>query len=370
MTDWSALVVPELARIEPFALGDTLADVRARHGIDEVVKLNWNENLFGPLPGVVEAAQSELENLSLYPEQVNTALCEEVAEYVGTIPGRIVPGHGTLALIGSLATAFLRPGDSVVAPALTYGLYAQLSALRGASIERVPLRELALDLDAMARVARDKSAKVVWICDPNNPTGATIAPDEWESFLDDLPAGCVVIADEAYIDFVPPEQRVRRELDVADGRPVVVLRTFSKFFGIAGLRLGYAVVDDSLASYLNMVDEPFNVNCAGLAAGRACLRAGEAADRRRLEVAETRDTLARGLRAAGVEPMPSAANFLLARVDIDDTALAAGLAARGLLIRPGTDFGMPGYVRITVGPDPLMERVSAELRAVCDSLRR
>lgn len=369
MTDWSTLVVPELAKLDPFALGETLADVQARHGLDEVVKLNWNENLFGPLPGVVEAVQDELENLSLYPEKVNTAFCEEVAQYVGTMPSRIVPGHGTLALIGTLTTAFLRPGDYAVVPALTYGLYAQLSAVRGATIERVPLRELALDLDAMAEAAREKSAKIVWICDPNNPTGSTVGREDWTRFLDGLPDGCVAVADEAYIDFVPDDQRTRRELDVESGRPVVLLRTFSKFFGIAGLRLGYAIVDEALASYLDMVDEPFNVNGAGLAAGRACLRAGDAAERRRGEVAEARETLAHGLREAGAEPQPSAANFVLARVDVDDEALAAGLAARGLLIRPGSDFGMPGYVRITVGPTSLMQRVIREFEEVCAALR-
>jgi histidinol-phosphate aminotransferase len=369
VTDWSTLVVPELARLDPVALGETLADVQARHGLDEVVKLNWNENLFGPLPGVVAAVHDELQNLSLYPEQVNTAFCEEVARYVGTEPGRIVPGHGTLALIGSLATAFLRPGDHAVVPALTYGLYAQLSAVRGATIERVPLRDLGLDLDAMAGVARETNAKIVWICDPNNPTGSTLGREDWESFLDELPNGCVAVVDEAYVDFVPVVQRTRRELDVENGRPVVVLRTFSKFFGIAGLRLGYAIVDEALASYLDMVDEPFNVNGAGLAAGRACLRAGDAAERRRSEVADARETLAQGLREAGAEPQPSAANFVLARVDVDDEALAAGLAARGLLIRPGSDFGMPGYVRITVGPAPLMRRLTRELDEVRATLR-
>ncbi len=142
MTDWSKIVVPALSELDPFALGETISDVQARYGLDEIVKLNWNENLFGPLPGVIEAARDELENLSLYPELVNTAFCEEVAQHAGTVPGRVVPGHGTLALIGILASAFLRPGDHVVAPALTYGLYAQLSAVRGATVERVPLREL------------------------------------------------------------------------------------------------------------------------------------------------------------------------------------------------------------------------------------
>jgi len=192
---------------------------------------------------------------------------------------------------------------------------------------------------------------------------------EWERFLEALPDACVAVVDEAYIDYLPVSRRVRRELDVENGRPVVLLRSFSKFFGLAGLRLGYAIVDEALASYLDIVDEPFNVNCAGLAAGRACLRATDAADRRRGEVAEAREALARGLRQAGAVPLPSAANFVLARVDVDDAALADRLAARGLLIRPGSDFGLPGYVRITVGPTPLMDRVVAEVREVCETLR-
>jgi len=370
VTDWSTLVVPALAKLEPFALGETLADVQARHGLEEAVKLNWNENLFGPLPGVVEAVRDELENLSLYPEQVNRAFCEEVAHYAGTVPERIVPGHGTLALIGSLASAFLGPGDHAVVPALSYGLYAQLSAVRGATIERVPLRDLALDLDAMARAAREKKARVVWICDPNNPTGSVVGTGEWEGFLDALPEGCVTVVDEAYIDYLPADGRAHRERDVESGRPVVVLRSFSKFFGLAGLRLGYAIVDEALAAYLGVVDEPFNVNCAGLAAGRACLRATDAAERRRSEVAEAREALSRGLLEAGAEPLPAAANFVLARVDVDDLELADRLAGRGLLIRPGSDFGLPGYVRITVGPAALMDRVTAEVRDAHETLRR
>jgi histidinol-phosphate aminotransferase len=369
VTDWSALVAPGFSKLDAFALGETVAGVKARYGLDEVVKLNWNENLFGPLPGVVDAVREELENISLYPELVNTAFREDVARYVGTKPESVVPGHGTLALIGTLATVFLRPGDHVVVPGLTYGLYAQLSAIRGATVERVPLRGLALDLDAMARAARDTKARIVWVCDPNNPTGSALDRAEWEGFVDMLPGGCVAIVDEAYVDYVPAEGRVRRELDVASGRPVVVLRTFSKFFGIAGLRLGYAIVDEALAPYLDLVEEPFNVNCAGLAAARACLALADAADRRRAEVAEAREALSQGLREAGLESFPSVANFVLARVDVDDAALAEGLAARGLLIRPGSDFGLPGSVRITVGPIPLMERVVAEVQAVCQTLR-
>lgn len=369
MTDWRSLVVPELDELEQFALGLTIAEVKALHGLDEVVKLSWNENLFGPLPGVAEAIRAELENIWMYSEQPYLELREAAAAYSGTTPSRIVPGHGSLSLIGSVATALLRPGASVVVPELTYGLYAQLSAVRGAAVHRVPMRGLALDLEALAETARRADARIVWVCDPNNPTGAALGREEWEAFLDALPDRCVAVVDEAYVDFVPPERRLGRERDVEAGRPVIVLRSFSKLFGLAGLRLGYAIVDEQLVPYFDLLEEPFNVNCAALAAGCACLRATDAVAARREEVAAAREQLAAGLRSVGFEPFPSAANFVLARLDVDDVALADRLAARGLLIRPGTDYGLPGYARITVGPAPLMDRLLAELREACAALR-
>jgi histidinol-phosphate aminotransferase len=254
-------------------------------------------------------------------------------------------------------------------PTLTYGLYAQISATRGATVHRAPMRELALDLDALAETAHRVHARLVWICDPNNPTGAALEPEEWASFLDALPERCVAVVDEAYGDFIPPDLRVRRERDVEDGRRVILLRSFSKLFGLAGLRLGYAVVDEPLVPYFNLLEEPFNVNLAALAAGCACLRAKEAVEDRRREVAAARELLSDGLRAAGLKPLPSVTNFVLARLDVDDVALGDLLAQRGLLIRPGTDYGLPGYARVTVGPLPLMERFNAELAEVCASLR-
>lgn len=368
MTDWDSLVVPAPPEFDPFDIGG-VSEIKARLGLDEVVKLHWNESLFGPLPGVLEAIRADLDNVSTYPEEAYEAFRAAASAALGTTPGQIVPGHGTQALIGTIATTFLRPGDHVVAPVLTYYLYGRACAARGGRVHVVPMRELEIDLEAVAETARRNRARIVWVCDPNNPTGAVLDRDEWKAFLAALPDGCVVVADEAYVDFLPAERRVGRELDV-DRWPVVVLRSFSKFYGLAGLRLGYAIVEEALAPYLALMEEPYNVNCAALAAGRASLLATEAAAQRRQQVREGRETLTRGLREAGLEPLPSEANFVMARVDVDDLVLAEELARSGLLIRPGTDFGLPGYVRITAGPVPLMERVTAELRDVCARMRR
>jgi histidinol-phosphate aminotransferase len=284
-----------------------------------------------------------------------------VAAWLGTRPELIVPGHGIQALIATVAHTFLDPGDAVVVPVPTYGLYAQVSAAAGARVERVPGRDHRHDLAALAASARQNDARLVWLCDPNNPTGSLVECAEWEEFLEALPERCAVVVDEAYADYVAPERRLRREDDVEAGRPVIVLRTFSKIFGLAGLRLGYAIVDEFLAPFLDVVQEPFNVNRAALAAGCASLRHPALVEERRRENEDARETLARGLRRLGLDPVPSEANFLLVSVGTDDVALAEALIRRGILVRPGRDFGMPGYIRVTVGPVPLMERVAEEL---------
>ena len=367
-TRWKDLVRHSLHGIEPYQPGPSLTELKERYGVDEIVKLNWNEGLFGPFPGALAAAAAELENAWMYPEQAFSDLREAVCRWRDVPPEQIVPAHGIQSLVRTVADAFLCPGDSVVLPEPTYGLYAQVFAAAGASIEYVPCPELRLDLDEMAASVARVDARLVVVCDPNNPTGSLAEQDEWDSFLDVVPEGCAVVVDEAYCEYVDPARRIRREDDVAGGRPVILLRTFSKIFGLAGLRLGYAVVSEPLASYLDVVQEPFNVNRAALAAGTASLQSPETVEERRLQAAESRELLTRLLEAADIDVHPSQANFVLARVGVDDVALTDGLASRGFLIRAGSEFGMAGAVRITVAPLPLMEKAAHELIAVRSSL--
>jgi histidinol-phosphate aminotransferase len=371
MTDWSRLVKPSLRGVEPYDPGESLSELKARYGLSEVVKLNWNEGLFGPGPGVLEAAAAELQNAWMYPEQAYADLRDALAEWWGVRPRQVVPGHGIQALVATVAAAFIGPGATVVVPTPTYGLYAQVFAAAGAQLERVPVRaDLGIDLAALAGTAERLGARLVLVCDPNNPTGAWAGADEWQAFLDAVPDGCVVLVDEAYGDYVDTDLRLPREDDIQAGRPVLTLHTFSKLWGLAGLRLGYAVCSEELAHYLHVVQEPFNVNRAALAAGRASLAVPGLAEERRRQAAEARELLARRLTEAGAEPYPSQANFVLARVGVDDVELTERLRPRGLLIRAGSEFGLDGTVRITVGPTPLMERVAAEVGVVRDELLR
>jgi histidinol-phosphate aminotransferase len=360
VTDWARLVRPALHDLKAYQPGTSMADLERRLG-RPVLPLSRNEDLFPPVPGMREAVEAELANVWLYPDETYRDFRAAAAGFAGTTADRVVISHGTQALIGTLAALFVDPGDVAVVADPTYGLYAQASAARGASVHRVPLRDLRLDLAGLAAAAAETGAKLVWVCDPNNPTGSLVRPDEWRAFVDALPDGCVAVVDEAYADYVEPAARLRRERDVEAGRPVVVLRTLSKLFGIAGLRLGYALVDPPLARYVDVMQEPFGVNRAALAAGLVCLARPDAIEQRRLAVAEAREVLCERLRANGLEPEPSHTNFVLARTGVDSVLLASAAAEEGLLVRPGGDWGLDDYVRVTVGPVPLMEQAAETL---------
>ena len=362
MTDWERLARPSLRGLARYDPGPTRDELRARHGLADLEPLNWNEDLFGPPQEALDAAADELRRASLYPERAFAEFRDAVAGWLDVPAASIVPAHGAQALIASAAAAFIDRGTPVVAPRLTYGLYAQVSAARGGEVTRVEADGVEIDLERMAAEARARDARVVWICDPNNPTGLRLEAAEWRAFLDAVGPDCVVIADEAYMDYVAPLERVRREEDIADGRRVVVLRTFSKIFGLAGLRLGYLLADADLVRYLNSVQEPFNVNRAALAAGTASLgRSAEVAERRDLAIV-ARERLARRLAVGGMAPVPSSANFVLVDLGgVDDGDVNAALVRRGVLVRPGSELGLPGWARITVGPEEVMDRAAAAL---------
>jgi histidinol-phosphate aminotransferase len=364
MTDWRRLIRPQLLDLGPYVPGRSLDQLKAELALGEVAKLNWNEGLFGPLPGVLEEAAGELDRAWEYPEHSYLELRGALGAEIGLTAEHILPGHGIQTLILALTSAFVSAGDRVVIPRPTYGLYAQVAGASGARVETVPSPELRLDLERVASAAREVRARLVWICDPNNPTGSLVEAEEWAAFLEALPPDCMVAADEAYIDYVEPRERLRREDDVVAGRPVVVLRTFSKIFGLAGLRLGYALAAPALVPYLQALQEPFNLNRPALVAGLASLGRPDEVAERRISTVRARDRLAAALAEAGMESLPSAGNFLLVHHGADDAELVVGLLRRGILVRSGAELGLPGWVRITAGPEPLMDQVATALPEV------
>jgi histidinol-phosphate aminotransferase len=365
----TAAALPELLRPSvrgagAYVPGASAGEMKARLGRQDMIRLNWNENLFGPLPGVLEETAAVLDSVWAYPEEAYDELRDAIASWTGAERHHVVPGHGIQALTMALVSAFVDPGDAVVIPRPTYGLYAQACAVAGARVHRVDNQpSLALDLEAVARAAADTGAKLAWICDPNNPTGLRLGAADWERFQQALPETCVVVVDEAYGDYIDPDERIDRLADIRAGRPVIVLRTFSKIFGLAGLRLGYLLAHESLTSHLNAVQEPFNVNRPALAAGLASLRRTNLLAARRRQVERARRCLAAPLAAHGIDAYESAANFVLLGLGDDDLRVSESLARGGVLVRAGTEFGLPGFIRVTTGDEELMGSVGARIAA-------
>jgi histidinol-phosphate aminotransferase len=310
---------------------------------------------------VLEAAAAEVFNAALYPERLFADFRADLGKWLGVPAECLTPAHGAQALIASVAQVFIGPGTPVVVPRLTYGLYASVSAAAGGIVTLVQPAGLAIDLDAVAEAADAAGARVVWICDPNNPTGTLVEPAAWAAFLDRLPPDCIVVADEPYMDFADPAVRVDRPRDVLDGRAVIAIRSFSKIFGLAGLRLGYAVSAPQVARLLDLVQEPFNVNRAALAAGIAGVADPGFVEQRRAQVSAARGLLTAELEAAGLRVHPSHSNFVLVELGADDRVVTAALMRRGILIRGGAEFGLPGFVRVTVAPEAVMRRTAAEI---------
>jgi len=357
------LARPTLRSVVEYDPGPSIAELEARYGVVGMVKLNWNEDLFGLLPGVQDAVVGELAAAaSLYPEQAYDDFRRLVAAWSGAEPTMVIPAHGIQSLVLATVSVFVEVGDRVVLPSPTYGLYRQALDAAGAEIIRVPLAGYRFDLPAMTAAA--EGAKLVIVCDPNNPTGDALSAGEWSAFLDALPTGCLAVVDEAYADYIEPADRPDRVGDVAAGRPVVVLRTFSKLFGIAGLRLGYAIAHPDLVPCYDAVQEPFNVNRLALAAGMACLADPAIVEGRRQTVVAAREGFTASLADMGIPSVPSQANFVLATPGGDDIALYEALARRRFLVRPGSDFGLAGHLRVTIGPASLMGEVAAALGEV------
>jgi histidinol-phosphate aminotransferase len=278
-------------------------------------------------------------------------------------PEQIVLGNGSNELLELVGRCFLSPGEEVVYAAQSFVVYDMVAQFTGAAKVVVPLKDYALDLDAM-RVAVSARTKLVFLGNPSNPTGTCVRPDRLEAFLADLPGDTVAVVDEAYYEYVPPDLRPDALRLVRAGRPILVLRTFSKVYGLAGLRLGYGIAPEPLVALLNRLRAPFNTNSLAQAAAVAALDDGEHVARSQAANAAGLKQLAEACRALGLGVVPSAANFVLVDVGRPGAAVAAALLPKGVIVRPVANYGFPNHVRITIGTPDENERCIAALRAV------
>ncbi|MXU64262.1 histidinol-phosphate transaminase [Oceanomicrobium pacificus] len=325
---------------------------------NSVTKLSSNENPYGPSPAAKAAVIAAAESLELYPDSGHAALRGAIAEVHGLDPARVICGAGSDEIIAFLCQVYAGPGDEVVHTEHGFAMYPISARAAGATPVEAPERVRVTDVDAILSVCTDRT-RLVFIANPNNPTGTMIGPEEVARLAEGLPEAALLVLDGAYAEYVrdPDFDAGRALVEARDN--VVMTRTFSKVHGLGGLRVGWGYGPAHVIEALNRVRGPFNVSAAGLAAGEAAIRDRDHVARSVALNAQWRDWLAAELDALGIPSDRSEANFILARFDSPDQAGACDMALRegGVLVRRVTGYKLPAALRITIGDELACRRV-------------
>ena len=357
------LANPQLRDFVSYEPGKPVEDVARELGLapSDIIKLASNENPLGPSPKALVAMHEAVERAHFYPDGGGFYLREAIAEQFGFQRENVILGNGSNEIIEFIGHAFLRPGDEVITARHAFAVYALMAKLFDARVIEVPDPGYAHDLDAMAAAITPRTREI-FITNPNNPTGTMVSQEEIDRFMEIVPDHVVVVFDEAYYEFVenPPDtlKYVR-----AGRENVVVLRTFSKIQGLAGLRIGYGLGAKNIVSVLQKTRQPFNANSIAQAGAIAGLLDLEHQRKTRELTDIGRAYLEEQFGALGLEYVPSYANFVMVKVG-DGNAVFKALMAKGIIVRAMASYQLPEWIRVTVGTEPQNLRFIAELREV------
>jgi histidinol-phosphate aminotransferase len=352
-----------LLQVQPYRPQRPMRELQEQFGLERIVKLASNEGAFGPLPAAVAAFEATVGDLNRYPDAGGVRLREEIGGRFSLPVEQVVLGNGADELIRLCAVATLDAGDRAVFPWPSFPSYVSAAACSGAEAIRVPLRDSAFDLDAVLAACAQPGVKLVYLANPNNPTGTLLDHAELRSFLAGLPEGVLCVLDEAYADYAEPEPEGPALLRDGAAR-LCVLRTFSKVYGLAALRVGYGLASADVADALDRVRPVFNVNQPAQEAALASLHEHDAVGLRVEHARGARVQLHRAMADAGLAPVPSHANFVFAEApDADGESLARALLEQeGVIVRALAGFGAPGAIRVTAGTDEENELFAQALR--------
>lgn len=349
MTSSSPVALEYVARIAPYVPGRPIEDVARELHLDpaSIVKLASNENPRGPSPAVLAAIAAAAADVTRYPDGYGYHLKDALAQRLSVDPAQIVLGNGSNDILELATMAYLRPGDAAVYSQHAFAVYPLATLARGAEGIEVTARDLAHDLSAM-RAAITPKTRIVFVANPNNPTGTWIAPAALEAFIDSVPRDVLVVLDEAYNEYLEPADRADSVGWIARYPHVAVSRSFSKAYGLAALRIGYGVMSADVADMFNRVRQPFNVNALAQAAAVAALADTAYVDASRALNRQGLGELYAGLDALAVPYVRSHGNFVLVKVG-DAARINHALLLQGVIVRPVASYGLPEYLRISVG---------------------
>jgi len=359
--NYSELAPAYIRAIAPYQPGKPISELERELGISGIVKLASNENPLGASPKAVAAARAALDEIGLYPDGNGFALKEALAHRYGVAHEQIVLGNGSNDLLELSARAFLTVGDKAVYSDHSFAVYALATQAVGANGISVAARDFGHDLDAMRVAALGQRAKMVFIANPNNPTGTFLAGAALHGFLRELPADILVVLDEAYNEYLPADKRYDSVAWLREHPNLIISRTFSKAYGMASLRVGYALGDAEVMDMLNRVRQPFNVNGVAQAAAVAALQDADFV-RRTFEMnLRGMQQIVAGLAGLGLRHIPSCGNFVSFSIR-DAGSVFRRLLELGVIVRPIANYAMPDYLRVSIGLESENEKFLSALQ--------
>ncbi len=353
-------------RMQPYSPGKPIDEVKRELGLTEVIKLASNENPLGPSPKAVEAVRQAAEQMNIYPDAAAFTVKQKLATTFGLPAEKILLGNGSDELIHLLGLVFLGDsGDEMMVGVPSFVRYDAAAQIADAKLVRVPLdAQWRNDLTAMAKAATDRT-KLIFLANPNNPTGTIVRKPDFDAFLRDLPDGVVVVLDEAYLDYAVEAKDTPNSLDyVKEGKPVIGLRTFSKAYGLAGIRVGFGFADAAVVDGVDRAREPFDVNSLAQVAAMAALDDAEHMERTLALNAAGLKRVAEAMDRLGLSVLESHANFICVDVKRPAEPVFNELLKRGVIVRSGVPLGMPTFLRVTIGNEVEVDKFLAAAEEV------
>ncbi len=355
---------PYLQQVPAYRPGKPIEELRRELGLKgEIIKLASNENPLGPSPQALEAIIKTAPTVNRYPDGAAFELREALKETLGLSPREVVIGNGSNEIIDFLIRAFVSEEEEIIISRPTFLMYERFVRVAGGKAISVPLKEMRHDLGGILRAVTSKT-KIIFLDNPNNPTGTALKIGELESFLADLPLNVLLVLDEAYFEFVRDQEVVSGLSFFRDDERIIVLRTFSKAYGLAGLRIGYGVMAPKIATILEKIRQPFNTNLMAQVAATATLKDRNYLSRVQRIIWEGVDFLNRELVALGLLPYPTQTNFILVDLRRPARPVYEALLHRGVIVRPMDSYGFENCIRITVGLPEENQRLVKELREI------
>ena len=352
---------PGVDTIQPYQGGKPIEEVQRELGIADIIKLASNENPLGPSPLAVQAIAESASHVHLYPDGNAYYLKKELAARIGISPDHLILGNGSNDVLQLVAEAYIAPGDEVIYAAGAFVVYSLVTKLCGATAVVVPMVNDTHDLTAMAGAVTDKT-KVIFIANPNNPTGTMVTAAETAGFIERVPDDVLVVFDEAYYEYVARSDYPQTLPYVLKGRNFVITRTFSKIYGLAGLRIGYGIAPPGLVETLNRVRQPFNCSLVGQAAARAALKDTDHVKESQRSNAAGKAFLYRAFNDMGLRYIETEGNFIMLHVEPSGAEITDALLKQGVIVRPMAGYGYPNAVRVTIGTQQENERFIKALK--------